>query len=139
MLDAEKQLGKLVTVHTLAPEHVQRAVFIAVLSFVFFLAMMVMFYLRENLLYFLLASAFLIVYVLTLLSWIVQRRSVVKIFQNGIFFKNQTALWDEISGVDNSGTVTVRNQKQLILPRSLNDLDGAIRTIRGNIAQYKSD
>ena len=139
MPEPEKQLGKLVAAHVLAPEHVQRAVFIAVLSFVFFLAMMVMFYLRENLLYFLLASAFLIVYVLTLLSWIVQRRSVVKIFQNGIFFKNQTALWDEISGVDNSGTVTVRNQKQLILPRSLNDLDGAIRTIRGNIAQYKSD
>ena len=133
MLDAEKQLGKLVTVHTLAPEHVQRAVFIAVLSFVFFLAMMVMFYIRENVLYFLLASAFLVVYVITLLSWIVQRRSVVKVFQNGISFKKQAALWDEISGVDDTGTVTLRNQKTILLPRSLNDLDGVVGLIRHKI------
>ena len=100
MPEPEKQLGKLVAANVLAPEHVQRAVFIAVLSFVFFLAMMVMFYVRENLLYFLLASAFLVVYVITLLSWIVQRRSVVKVHERGIAFKKSSATWDEISSVD---------------------------------------
>ena len=130
MPEPEKQLGKLVAVHVLAPEHIQRAVFIAVLSFVFFLAMMVMFYLRENLLYFLLASAFLVVYVITLLSWIVQRRSVVNVFQNGISFKKQTALWDKISGVDDNGTVTLQSQNKILLPRSLNDLDGVVALIR---------
>ena len=130
MPEPEKQLGKLVAAHVLAPEHVQRAVFIAVLSFVFFLAMMVMFYLRENLLYFLLASAFLVVYVITLLSWIVQRRSGVNVFQNGISFKKQAALWDEISGVDDNGTVTLQSQNKILLPRSLNDLDGVVALIR---------
>lgn len=135
MPEPEKQLGKLVAVHVLAPEHIQRAVFIAVLSFVFFLAMMVTFYLRENLLYFLLASAFLVVYVITLLSWIVQRRSVVKVHERGIAFKKSSAAWDEISSADDHGAVTLINQKQIILPRGLADLDGVIRIIRSNISR----
>ena len=135
MPEPEKQLGKLVAVHVLAPEHIQRAVFIAVLSFVFFLAMMVTFYLRENLLYFLLASAFLVVYVITLLSWIVQRRNVVKVHERGIAFKKSSAAWDEISSADDHGAVTLINQKQIILPRGLADLDGVIRIIRSNISR----
>src|SRR5437773_12397915 len=52
-----KEVGKLPP-----PAQVQRAVFIAVLSFLFFLAMMIVFYIRQSMLYFLLATAFLIVY-----------------------------------------------------------------------------
>ena len=58
----------------LTPAHLQRAVFIAVLSFLFFLAMMMMFYLRQSMLYFLLASAFLIVYIVTMISFVRMRR-----------------------------------------------------------------
>ena len=130
---SENQLGKLVAVHALAAEHVQRAVFIAVLSFIFFLAMMIVFYIRQNVLYFLLASAFLVVYLVTLFSWLVQRRSVVKIFQGGISFKKNTLAWDEISGIDDNGIVALKNQKQIVLPKMLNDLDGVFRAIRSNI------
>ena len=130
---SENQLGKLVTVHALAAEHVQRAVFIALLSFIFFLAMMIVFYIRQNVLYFLLASAFLVVYLVTLFSWLVQRRSVVKIFQGGISFKKNTLAWDEISGIDDNGIVALKNQKQIVLPKMLNDLDGVFRAIRSNI------
>ncbi len=133
MPERDKSLGKIVAIHVLAAEHVQRAVFIAVLSFVFFMAMMVVFYVRENLLYFLLASAFLVVYVITLLSWILQRRSVVKVHERGISFKKQTATWDEISGVDDTGTVTLKSQKQIVLPRVLNDLDSVVGRIRSKI------
>lgn len=56
------------------PAHVQRAVFIAVLSFMFFLAMMFAFYIRQSVLYFLLATAFLIVYIVTMISFVRMRR-----------------------------------------------------------------
>jgi hypothetical protein len=56
--------------------HVQRAVFIAGLSFLFFLAMMIAFYVRGSMLYFLLATAFLIVYIFTMISFVRLRRSV---------------------------------------------------------------
>ena len=53
---------------------VQRAAFIAVLSFLFFLAMMFAFYIRQSMLYFLLATGFLIVYLVTMVSFVRLRR-----------------------------------------------------------------
>jgi hypothetical protein len=58
-----------------SPAQLQRAVFIAVLSFLFFLAMMFTYYIRQSALYFLLASAFLIVYLITMISFVRLRRS----------------------------------------------------------------
>ena len=46
----------------------QRASFVAALSFLFFLAMMFAYYIRQSPLYFLLATAFLIVYIVTMIS-----------------------------------------------------------------------
>ena len=57
-----------------APAHLQRAVFVAVLSFLFFLAMMLMFYIRQSFLYFLLATAFLLVYIVMMISFVRLRR-----------------------------------------------------------------
>lgn len=53
----------------------QRATFIAVLSFLFFLAMMFAYYIRQSALYFLLATAFLIVYIITMISIVRSRRA----------------------------------------------------------------
>ena len=136
MAKKNRPLGKLLAVHPLAPEHIQRAVFIAVLSFVFFLAMMVVFYIRENVLYFLLASAFLVVYIVTLLSWIVQRRSVVNIYENGLNYKKRTALWSEVETVNEGRDVAeliVRGEKPIVLPRTLSDFERLLLNIRGRI------
>ncbi len=133
MPETDKSLGKLVAVHALAPEYVQRAVFIAVLSFVFFLAMMVMFYVRENVLYFLLASAFLVIYIITLLSWTVQRRSVVKVFENGFNYEKRTARWVEIANVNEGregGEIIVRDGKPILLPKTLSNFDTLLTDIR---------
>lgn len=133
MPETRRPLGKLVAVHVLAPEHIQRAVFIAVLSFVFFLAMMVVFYIRENVLYFLLASAFLVVYIVTLLSWIVQRRNVVSVYEQGLTYKKRTVLWDEIEQVNadgETGEIIVRDEKPILLPKTLFKFDSLIQTIR---------
>ena len=64
--ERQKDLGKLIAVYGIAPAYLQRAVFIVILSFVFFLAMMLVYYIRQNVVYFLLASAFLILYLVTL-------------------------------------------------------------------------
>ena len=58
-----------------SPGQLQRAVFIAVLSFLFFLAMMFAYYIRQSALYFLLGTAFLIVYLVTMLSFVRLRRN----------------------------------------------------------------
>jgi len=54
----------------MSPSHLQLAVFIAVLSFLFFLAMMFAYYIRQSAVYFLLATAFLIIYLITMISFI---------------------------------------------------------------------
>lgn len=59
----------------ISPTQLQRAVFIAVLSFLFFLAMMFVYYIRQSALYFLLATAFLFVYIVTMISFVRLRRS----------------------------------------------------------------
>lgn len=59
---------------TLSPAHAQRVAFIAVLSFLFFLAMMFAYYIRGSLLYFLLATAFLLVYIFTMISFVRLRK-----------------------------------------------------------------
>jgi hypothetical protein len=58
----------------MSPAQLQRAAFIAVLSFLFFLAMMFAYYIRQSALYFLLATAFLIVYIVTMVSFVRLRR-----------------------------------------------------------------
>jgi hypothetical protein len=56
------------------PAQIQRAVFVAVLSFMFFLTMMLAFFIRQSMLYFLLATAFLVVYVVTMISFLKLRK-----------------------------------------------------------------
>ena len=58
-----------------SPAQLQRAAFVAVLSFLFFLAMMLLFYIRQSFLYFLLATAFLIVYIVMMISLVRLRRN----------------------------------------------------------------
>ena len=62
----------------MSPARLQRAAFMAVLSFMFFVAMMFAFYIRQSALYFLLATAFLIVYLLTMISFVRLRRGISK-------------------------------------------------------------
>lgn len=97
---ASVEFGKLESTHGIAPAFLQRAVIVAVLSFLFFMAMMLGFYLRQNIGYFLLASAFLLVYVLTMFGWLMMRKYNVKIYENGITYKKFEAVWSEIENVE---------------------------------------
>ena len=125
-----KPLGKLVAVHAMAAEHIQRAAFVAVLAFVFFVGSMFLFYVRESLLYFLLSSGFLVVYLITMLSWVVQRKNVVQIFEGGFSYKAKQASWDQISVVADDGTITLKDEKQIIISPAIDKLPTLLDLIR---------
>jgi len=121
----------------------QRAAFMAVLSFLFFLAMMVGFYLRQNLGYFLLASAFLLVYLATMLSLFSQRRTAVNIFENGITYKKFSARWDEISATETAERpggragleLRKRTGESVTLPDTVNDAERMLSSVRQRVSK----
>ena len=133
MAETKKNLGKLVAVHGLSPAHIQRAVFITVLSFVFFMGTMVLYYVRQELLYFLLSSAFLVVYIITLFSWIAQRKTALEIFEKGIAYRKSSAKWDEIEEIRPDGTIVLKDNKQIAVSSAIHELDRAILFIKSRI------
>lgn len=137
MAKSEQNLGRLVTIHAVQSAYLQRAIFVVVLSFVFFLAMMFTFYWLQTLVYFLLASAFLLVYLITMASWLMQRRNVVKIYENGIEYRKFSVLWTEIetiapgepSGLD----IRTKLGGKFTLPDTITGLDQIINTVKNEI------
>ncbi len=129
MPDSNKNLGKLVAVYGIAPAYLQRVVFIVVLSFVFFLAMMFTFYIRQNIVYFLLSSAFLAVYLVTLFSWVMQRRNVVTVHEKGVNYKKRPILWHEIDSLNGTGTILVRGEKPIVVPSFISRREQLFETI----------
>lgn len=102
MTKEPENLGKLIAVYGIAPSFLQRVVIIAVLSFLFFLVTMVMFSMWKLFLYFFLSTAFLIVYLLTMFSWLMLRKNILKIYENGMTYRKFTAHWNEIEAVEKS-------------------------------------
>jgi hypothetical protein len=110
--EIDTDLGKALSVHPTAAAYVQRAAVVAIVSFVFFLLMLVGFSIRQHVGYFLLASAFLAVYLFTMFGWWVQKNSVLTIYENGISYKKFRNRWGEITAYDESadasGSVTLK-------------------------------
>lgn len=126
-------LGKLNASYGVAPAFLQRAAIVAVLSFMFFLAMLFAFYLRQHFGYFLLSTAFLIVHVFTMIGWWMQRRNVVKLHARGINYKSWSAEWSEITGIERtrSGLVlTNRANASTTIGNSINGLEGIEAIVR---------
>jgi hypothetical protein len=137
MPEPQKNLGRLLAVHGIAAAYLQRAVFIVILSFMFFLAMMFVFYIREGMVYFLLASAFLVLYLVTLFSWVMQRRNVVKVHENGLSYKNRVALWGEIESVESNGTINIRDSKPIVLPATIQSGEDLLSLVRQRATEVK--
>ena len=135
MASDQTDLGKLKGVFPIAPALAQRAVFVAVLSFMFFLSMMFAFYLLKNIIYFILSSAFLILYLIMMFAWLMQKRSAVELFENGIVVKKRRLAWDEIVSIDDSGEMTLSTANKLLISTSLYERDLLIRHIKANIAR----
>jgi len=135
--EPDKNLGRIVAIHGVQAAYLQRAVFVVVLSFLFFLGTMVVFYLQQGFVYFLLSTAFLIIYVVTLFSWFMQRKNVVKIYENGIEYRKYSCLWSEIQSIaaGEKNTVELRTKAggKFAISSVITNLDQIIRTIQTKI------
>ena len=137
MPSPQKDLGTLVSVHGTSPVFLQRAAIVAVLSFFFFMAMLVIFYLRQQIIYFVLSTAFLIVYVFTLIGWVMQKRNLVSIYEDGVTYKKFSARWDEMQSVratHQEGISLTRNDGQSItIPKTIANFAQIAAAIRSNL------
>lgn len=97
---SKESLGKLQAVYPLSPVYTQRAVIVGGLALAFFAAMLFAFSIRQNIGYLLLAIAFLFVEIATLFSWVAQRKTILKMFENGFIYKKQVCRWDEIASTE---------------------------------------
>lgn len=133
----EPKLGKLVSIYAISPAFLQRAVIVAALSFIFFLTTLVMFSMWRNILYFFLSTAFLIVYLLTMLGWLFLRKNELKIYENGLTYRKFTAHWDEIAAVETNlkkGKIICEIRKikgeKIVLGDSIQGIGQAVKIIK---------
>ena len=111
----------------------QRAVLLGVLSFVFFMSTMFAYYLLQKPLYFLLATAFLAIYLFTMYSFITGRKKTVEVFENGIRMGKTSALWTEVRRVTEKGVIEIEGQKDLEIPQSIYERESLIAKIRSGL------
>jgi len=130
----KKQLGRLIAVHPISPAHLQRAVLLAILSFIFFMSMMFAFYLLKNLVFFLLATAFLMIYLATMYSFITGRKKTVEVFENGLRIGKTSAIWSDVESVDDTAGIQLTNGKKLEIPRSICEREVLMTLVRGNLS-----
>jgi len=143
-------LGKLEAVYGIAPVYLQRALIVIVLSFVFFLIMLIAFSVRQNIGYFVLATAFLIVKLFTLFGWMMQRKKTVVLYQNGLTLGKKVCRFDEIEriGLKETGKipggekiegeiVTVSGEK-IILPGAIDKIRDLIDRIEEKIESERA-
>jgi hypothetical protein len=97
MTEKSSRLGKLVSVHGMSPTYLQRALIVIILSFLFFLMMLLAFSIRQNVGYFILATAFLVVKVVMLFGWMSQRKKELRLYENGFAVRKHVCLFDEIA------------------------------------------
>lgn len=135
MSSSEHNLGKLTGVFPISPAFAQRAVFVAVLSFMFFLSMMFAFYLLKNIIYFILSSAFLILYVIMMFAWLVQKRSAVELYENGLVIKKCRIVWKDIASMTEDGVLLLVSGDTLPISTSLYERGLLIDHIKRNIAR----
>ena len=133
----KKALGPLVSSHGISPVFLQRAAIIAIVSFLFFLATLAYFYIQQQLIYFVLSSAFLVVYIFTMVSWVFQKRNIVSIYENGIARRKFITTWDEIKSVtaeaDSGITIVKSDGESLTIPKTTADIGRIAMLVRQNL------
>ncbi len=137
-MKSRSPLGSLISSHRTAPAFLQRAAIVAGLSFLFFLATLLMFYMQQRLMYFILSSAFLVVYIFTMIGWVLQKRNVVSIHEHGIVYRKFASRWDEIRSVkadaDAGITITKSSGESVNIPKSVSDIGRVALLIRNNLS-----
>lgn len=129
----QTSLGRLIAVHPIAPAALQRVVFVAVLSFLFFLGMMVAYFLRQDIGYFLLSTAFLVVYLGTMYAFFKGRGRTFELYEKGLFTGEQVIRWGDIERLDADGNIVRTKGKPISIPMSLYERSSLVERIRSFI------
>ena len=131
-------LGNLISSHGVSPVFLQRAAIVAIVSFLFFLTTLLLFYVQQSIAYFILSTAFLAVYVFTMIGWVLQKRNVVSIFEKGIARKAFAARWDEIKSVtadaETGITIVKDDGETLNIGKTTADIGRIAVLVRQNLA-----
>jgi len=114
----------------------QRATVVAVLSFVFFLAMLVAFAARQHFMYLILAAAFLVVNIFTLIGFLMQRRNVVRVYEHGLSYGKSRVEWGSVRSAQfaDSGELEIQaaTGENLLIPKSIDRIDTIYAMIKHN-------
>ncbi len=62
--------------------------------------MLMVFFLRQQVGYLVLAAAFFVVNIFTLIGFEMQKRNVLKVYEKGLSYRKVTVRWTEIAAVD---------------------------------------
>lgn len=91
-------------------------------------------YARGHFGYFLLSTAFLVVFVFTMIGWWIQKRNAVEVFDRGLTFRRSVTTWGELTGVErdqNGALKLTKGAKDTItIPKTIHALDGLEAYIR---------
>ncbi len=120
MSENSGKLGKQIAAYSVAPAYLQHALFISLLSLLFFLGMMAAFYIRQSTGYFLLASAFLVIYLVMFISWVFHRRTSLNLHESGLSYKNRHILWNEIESIKD-GRINIRAGRPIVIPAAISE------------------
>lgn len=120
----------------MAPAFLQRAAIVTFVSFAFFLLTLIAFYVRQHIGYFALSTAFLVVYIFTLISWVLQKRNVVRIFENGLSYKRFRAAWYQVRSVKASKLgleIKKGRTETIVIPPSISGYEQIVKAVRKGI------
>jgi hypothetical protein len=134
---SQPELGKLVSTHGISPVYLQRAAIVAALSFLFFLAGLLFFYIQQSIAYFILSSAFLVVYIFTMVGWVLQKKNTVSVYENGITYRNFGATWSDLKSVTSSEqagiTLAKADGESTTIGKTIADVDKIALAIRRHL------
>ncbi len=150
MIEQHPKLGKLVSLHPISPVYLQRAVIVALLSFLFFLVTMAGVYTTQKLGFFLLSTAFLIVNIFTMFGLLSARKNVLKVYENGFSYKNFKTRWTEIekievkmihrlfSGGKTGYEILKKGGETLVLNETLHEIKSVVEKIDDELAKRRA-
>lgn len=102
--------------------------------------MLAVFYVRRQIGYFVLSTAFLVVYIFTLIGWVLQRRNAVKIYERGLKYRKFAARWNDIEAVkaDASGIEIIKNKREMaVIPSTILGFEEVARIVRDAVTGNK--
>ena len=132
------ELGKLISSHGISPVYLQRAAIVAVISFLFFMAGLLFFYIQQTITYFILSSAFLVVYIFTMIGWVLQKKNTVSLYENGITYRKFGSTWSDLKSVTSSAesgiTLTKSDGESVTIGKTAADVDKIAVEIRRHLS-----